>query len=104
MRKIKNEDYRYGSWHNVKTYINRFKVGEIIKRKNLLKQWQSQFFMIYPDDYGTIDVYRRYLTAAGYLKHVGRGLYEKVKSIPIGHSRRDVQREGYDVSHYAKGW
>jgi hypothetical protein len=25
MRKIKNEAYRFGTWHNVKKYINRMK-------------------------------------------------------------------------------
>lgn len=108
MRKIKNEAYRFGTWHNVKKYINRMKAGEVIKRKNLLKQWSPMYFTQYgnpyADEYHTVDVYRRYLTKAGYLKHIGRGLYEKVKSVPIGHSRRDVQREGYNTESYLPGW
>lgn len=102
---MKNYVTRSGTWYNVKRYINRFKVGEIIKRKNLLKQRESQYFMeSWSHEYGTVDVYRRYLTKAGYLKRVRQGVYEKVKSIPIGISRRDVQRQGYDVSKYLKGW
>lgn len=98
--------YDYGTWYNVKRYINRFKNGQIIKRQRLLKQRESQYFTetYWNHEYGTVDVYRRYLTKAGYLKRVRQGEYIKVKSIPIRISRRDVQRQGYDVSNYQKGW
>jgi hypothetical protein len=114
--------YDYGTWYNVKRYINRFKNGQIIKRKRLLKQrefekklpplkrgyhWMESYLqahMYFSHEYGTVDVYRRYLTKAGYLKRVRQGEYIKVKHIPIRITRRDVQRQGYDVSNYQKGW
>lgn len=97
--------YDYGTWYNVKRYINRFKNGQLIKRQRLLKQREPMYFTEdWSHEYGTVDVYRRYLTKAGYLKRVRQGIYIKVKHIPIRISRRDVQRQGYDVSNYKKGW
>ena len=98
------------SWTKLKTYINRFKDGNIISRGKILDHMMcdNRYARTLPLGWfikeGSIDLYRRYLTKAGYLEWASRGKYRKVKPIPKGISRRDVQRMGYDVTNYAKGW
>lgn len=45
--------------------------------------------------YQTVDVYRRYLTASGYLKHVSNGVYKRVVEIPVGITTSEVVKEAY---------
>jgi len=84
-------------WNKLCTYINRRRNGTVITRKSIMKN-------IWPGSDQTIDTYRNYLTKAGFLRIISPGKYEKLKTIPRGISRRDVQRLGYDVSNYYKGW
>ena len=84
-------------WDALCKFINVRPNGAVIYRKALMEYMR-------PGRDFSIDTYRNYLTKAGFLVIIGNGKYEKVKSIPKGISRRDVQRLGYDVSNYHKGW
>ena len=57
-------------------YINQHDVGEIIFRKNILKEIDLSGKM-------TIDTYRITLTRQGYLKTTKRGQYKILKKVPI---------------------
>ena len=57
-------------------YINQHDVGEIIFRKNILKEIDLSGKM-------TIDTYRITLTRQGYLKTTKRGQYRILKKVPI---------------------
>ena len=84
-------------WAALCTYLNLRPNGAIITRQQIMNYMR-------PGRDFSIDTYRNYLTKAQFLAIIGNGKYEKVKDIPIGISRRDVQRLGYDVSKYNKGW
>lgn len=88
------------TWKSLINYINLYRNGQIIKRKNIMKKLGNPVRFTEP----TLDVYRRYLTAAGFLEHTGFGKYKKVKHIPAKLNRRNAQRMGYDTSKYLKGW
>jgi len=45
--------------------------------------------------YQTVDVYRRYLTVAGYLERVSNGKYVRVTEIPIGITKNGTVEIGY---------
>jgi len=97
----RNLEPKINRWHRLCTYINRRRNGAVITRKGIMGH------MIYNLEYqreNSIDTYRNYLTKAGFLCIISPGKYEKLKTIPRGISRRDVQRLGYDVSNYYKGW
>ena len=83
-------------WSALCQFINRRPNGAIITRKQIMAYMR-------PGRDQSIDTYRNYLTKAGFLCIIGIGKYEKIKTIPQL-SRRDVQRLGYDVSNYYKGW
>jgi hypothetical protein len=87
-------------WAEICKYINRRRNGTVITRQKLM-HW-----LYYKDllSWKSVDTYRNYLTKAGFLRIIGPGRYLKVKTIPYKMSRRDVQRLGYDVSNYYKGW
>ena len=88
------------TWKSLINYVNLYHDGQTIKRKNIMKKLANPIRFTEP----TLDVYRRYLTASGFLERVGCGKYKKVKHIPIKLARRDAQRMGYDTSSYEKGW
>lgn len=92
MKPIKNR------WKHLINHLNQFKNGSTITRKELIKVNSYAFgdFLQFFSKEMTIDVYRRYLTKAGFLKHTGRGIYEKVKDIPADISKRAVLRIAYN--------
>ena len=88
------------TWKSLINYVNLYHNGQTIKRKNIMKKLGHPIRFTEP----TLDVYRRYLTAAGFLQRIGFGKYRKVKHVPIKLARREVQRMGYNTSKYVKGW
>jgi hypothetical protein len=91
---------RSNKWASLCKYINRRRNGAVIARQALLEHITPEYFQ----SDNTVDTYRNYLTKAGFLTIIRPGRYEKIKTIPYRISRRDVQRLGYDVSHYNSGW
>ena len=53
-------------------------IGELITRQQLLKSYSIQL----EENTWTLDVYRMYLTKAGYLKSFKLGHYKVLKKIP----------------------
>lgn len=93
------------TWKKLINNINRYKAGSVITRKRLMEVNSSSLFWNPSfNDEPTIDVYRRYLTVAGFLRHIGRGKYTRVSHIPKNISKRDVQKMGYNTDKYYKGW
>ena len=88
------------TWKSLISYVNLYHNGQTIKRKNIMKKLGHPIRFTEP----TLDVYRRYLTASGFLEHSGLGEYKKVKHIPAKLTRRNAQRMGYKTWSYAKGW
>lgn len=76
----------------VKLYLTLVEVGELVTRKELVKTLTKDKYTY------TLDSYRLWFTNAGYLEHVGRGVYKKVKEIPDLLSSRDLRKEAYP--HY----
>jgi hypothetical protein len=95
--KHKNPKKSRDRWAKLCKYINRRRDGALITRHNIMAH-------LWPGSDQSIDTYRNYLTRAGFLVIIRPGRYLKVKTIPHKMSRRDVQRLGYDVSNYNKGW
>ena len=74
-------------------YINSFNVGDIITRKAIMSKkfgWHV-----------TVDNYRNHLTNAGFLEHVGRGIYRLTEHIVEDINSRDLRKLAYP--HY-KNW
>ncbi len=69
-------------------YINKYRNGQKIRRKKIVENVGV--------DTNTIDVYRCYLTKAGYLERTGKlGVYRKLKHVPVRASKRYFQQLGY---------
>lgn len=77
------------SWQEFKKYINKCK--GIITRQQLI----SRFKLRDKNSLLTMDNYRNYLRAAGYLETVSRGEYKLLKKIPTQHSVTMVLNEAY---------
>jgi hypothetical protein len=90
-------------WETLCKYINRRRNGAVITRTKLMEHLYVTMGRRH-GSHQSIDTYRNYLTKAGFLRIIGPGKYEKVKTIPYKISRRDVQRLGYETSCYLKGW
>jgi hypothetical protein len=84
-------DVRYGccGWQEFIAGIEDVcEVGETIGRKQILNITQ----LLRP---WTMDTYRTYLTAAGYLMRVKRGMYKRIKPFPSSFTMRQCRREAY---------
>jgi hypothetical protein len=69
-------------------YINKYRNGQKIRRTKIVENVGV--------DSNTVDVYRCYLTRAGYLTLTSKlGTYRKVKHIPVRASKRYFQQLGY---------
>ncbi len=97
-------------WYKLKKYINSYSTGKIIQRKRIIEKLcnksiyysridSNPFYFQSP----TVDVYRRYLTAAGFLECVAQAKYKKIKHIPINISLFDVQLMGHKTQEYVTG-
>lgn len=71
--------------HEVIKYIRCAKIGDMIFRRNLVDF----------DNSPSIDNYRNYLTQAGYLEIVSRGVYRYIKEIPKDLSYAQLLEEAY---------
>ena len=78
----------YSQWKLVTNFFRENK-GNIVTRKELFKEIDYHICRFHKKPLGsvgysecTIDSYRRYLTAAGFLKHVGRGKYFVNENFP----------------------
>lgn len=72
----------------VKRYINRFDSCETFTRKALIgRNFGNEV---------TIDIYRAWLTAAGYLEIVKRGVYRRLRYIPPSLTLLQLRREAYE--------
>ena len=82
-------------FQQVKAFFSLFEIGEEVTRKELLE--------VVPRRFGTytLDSYRLHFTHAGYLKHIGRGKYEKAKNIPEELTSRELRKQAYP--HY-RNW
>ena len=93
---------RKNKWKILCKYINRHLDGKVLTRRSIMDHIYDE--LRHPGSHKSVDTYRNYLTKAGFLVIIRPGRYLKAKTIPRGISRRDVQRLGYDVSDYCKGW
>jgi len=57
-------------------FINTHSIGEIITRKEIIKEIETT------GEKYTIDIYRRTLTRENYLERIGQGKYKLIKKIP----------------------
>jgi hypothetical protein len=62
-------------WDRIKNFVNEAKIGDVLKRKDLLIACKHDGFSSTPDNY------RNYLCATGYLEVAGRGRYKKKKDV-----------------------
>jgi len=74
----------------LKKYVNDHTNGEIITRQKMLYDLTHRK-RSNPYDMGeTYDLYRVRLVKLGYLEHVGRGQYKKLKDVPSDLTVRDT--------------
>ena len=71
--------------HELIKYIRCAKIGDLIFRRNLVDF----------DNSPSIDNYRNYLTQAGYLEIVSRGVYRYIKEIPKDMNYTQLIEEAY---------
>jgi hypothetical protein len=79
------------AWKNLKRYINSYKIGDTILRKDImdtLGYWSMS----------TLDVYCAHLKKLGILKPITPGLYQKTIDIPQDLSSSLLQEMAYDTS------
>jgi len=60
---------------------------------------ESRYRLRYYTSVHTLDAYRRFLTRAGYLEHVGRGKHKRVRTIP----RYKTTKEVFGEANLKKG-
>lgn len=83
---------------NLQDDVSRQELLDSLYGKNRLRETRR-----YKHLYQTVDVYRRYLTASGYLKHISNGVYKRVKEIPVGITTSEVVKEAYGGrSHFER--
>jgi hypothetical protein len=71
-------------WEAVRSYFSQRKV---VKRKEYMEDINAKMELL--------DVYRLYLTQAGYLRTIKPGVYERVTTIPSSLTMRACYRIGY---------
>lgn len=77
-------------WDATKKYFNSFKIGAKITRHKFLDFMEDTHGFEIKGNPGVFDVYRNYLTKAGFLQSDGGGVYTILKKIPMDMSRRHV--------------
>jgi hypothetical protein len=85
-----NNNRLTNGWECIITFCNEH-YRDLITRVDLIN------YMKLTTDLGvnSIDTYRNYLTKAGFLTIVGRGLYNVEKEIPLNYSVKDCLKEAY---------
>jgi hypothetical protein len=72
---------------NILGFIRSFEEGSKITRKSLMAEVRGR--------QSTLDQYRLHFTHAGYLKHIGRGLYLLEKKPSLNLYARKLRKEAY---------
>lgn len=75
---------------NLQDKVSRQELLDSLYGENRLRETRRNRYL-----YQTVDVYRRYLTASGYLEHVSHGVYMRVVEIPVGITKTEVVKEAY---------
>jgi hypothetical protein len=84
------------TYHEIRNYINKHNVSDIITRKDLILIIKSAMGCWNSGDrFTTVDKYRCWLTQAGYLKWIYSGHYEILKKIPLDLTSTKLEQEAY---------
>lgn len=70
-------------WDEFKKYINSYKTNQLIKRQHIIIFFKDKRMIPKNSKGMTIDVYRNYITQAGFLDIYKRGVYIKRKDIDL---------------------
>jgi len=92
-------------WKTIKIFINDIYEGRaldnhIFTRQYMITYLEHRGFRIITGTYGSMDQYRNILSKAGYIKTIGRGIYEIFKLIPDDLSILDARNESDKFSMF----
>lgn len=92
-------------WQTIKNFINSiYKYNThnnyIFTRSELISHLKDREFTVSRSCYGSMDQYRNILSKAGYIKTIGRGIYEIFKLIPDDLSILDARNESDKFSMF----
>jgi hypothetical protein len=86
-------------WELTKKYINNLKVNKQFGRSNLLRAvYELEVATAYGQRECAADSYRRALEKVGCIEFVSRGIYKKIKPIPLNLTTNKLQEAAYDSS------
>lgn len=71
-------------WRDLCAYFNNVPIGKIVTRQQIVEAFGSK---------NVIDVYRNYLTRAGYLETEAPGRYKRLKDIPEEFTLTTLKKE-----------
>jgi len=90
-------------WELTKKFINNLEVNHKFSRSNLLRAvYELDVAVTYGQRECAADAYRRALEKVGCIEFVSRGLYKKIKPIPLNLTTNKLQEAAYDSSW--KNW
>lgn len=79
-------------WSKFKEYINSAEIGSLITRKDILSHVYGGK---HPLTCLTIDVYKRCTELNGIISTAGRGMYIKLRDIPVDMSSTEFRERAY---------